>query len=334
MARKPRIHFPGACYYVIARGNRGQTVFLDDEDYALYLAFMREYTQRYHCKLFAYCLTPDHVHLLMQVAQTPLSRLMQVLQFRYCRNFNLKYDKQGHLFQGRYQSILFEKDAYIAALSASIHLSPVRAGLVDDPAAYAWSSFSRYVNGNHRDGFVDVDDVLSQFSGDLPSAGESYRRFAFRRSHEESLESLKNIKERNLLGSKPFVDRIHRAYSGGSANRPAVALPDISTAVSSWLKIPEAHFFSASRNRSAARARSMVGYLARKLGGYQVKTVAAYFNRSAAVLSQGMKRLEQGMAENGPLSRGVKRLEKTLISSPKQRSTTTERNPKESQVSL
>ncbi len=83
---------------------------------------------------------PNHVHLLIEVFETPLSKLMQNLQFRYTRNFNIKYKKRSHLFQGRYKAILCEKDSYFLELSAYIHLNPVRAGLVEDPINYRWSS--------------------------------------------------------------------------------------------------------------------------------------------------------------------------------------------------
>ena len=88
MARKPRIHFPGALYHVIARGNRGQKVFRDDSDHELYLQFLEEYKERYRFALYAYALLPNH--LLIEVGEIPLSRLMQTLQFRYTRNFNIK----------------------------------------------------------------------------------------------------------------------------------------------------------------------------------------------------------------------------------------------------
>jgi len=101
MVRKPRIHFPGALYHVIARGNRRERIFRDEKDYKLYVNFLREYKDRYGFYLYAYTLLPNHVHLLIEVGQYPLSRLMQNLQFRYIRNFNIKYKKYGHLFQGR-----------------------------------------------------------------------------------------------------------------------------------------------------------------------------------------------------------------------------------------
>ena len=91
MARRPRIHFPSALYHVIARGNRGQKVFLDDSDYQLYLQFLKEYKERYRFSLYSYALLPNHLHLLIEVGETHLSRLMQTLQFRYTRFADCPY---------------------------------------------------------------------------------------------------------------------------------------------------------------------------------------------------------------------------------------------------
>ncbi|MBW1802015.1 MAG: transposase [Deltaproteobacteria bacterium] len=145
MARKPRIQYPGAFYHVIARGNGEQKIFRDSQDYERYLNFLMEYKVRFGFLLYAYALMPTHIHLLLEMNKTPLSKLMQVLQFRYTRNFNIKYKKWGHLFQGRYKAILCDKDSYFLELSAYIHLNPVRGGLVKKPHQYPWSSYRFYV---------------------------------------------------------------------------------------------------------------------------------------------------------------------------------------------
>jgi len=125
LARKPRIRFPGAFYHVIACENRGDKIFHDSKDYQLYLIFLSEYEDRYCFSLYAHTLMPNHVRLLIEVGESPLSQLMQDFQFRYTRNFNIKCKKTGHLFQGRYRPILYEKDSYFLGLSAYIHLNAV-----------------------------------------------------------------------------------------------------------------------------------------------------------------------------------------------------------------
>jgi len=104
MQRKPRIHLFGTFYHVSARGNRRQKIFLDNKDYQLYISFLNEYKNRYGFSLYAYTLMPNHVHLLIEVVETPLSKLMQNLQFRYTRNFNIKYKKKRPPLPGSIQS--------------------------------------------------------------------------------------------------------------------------------------------------------------------------------------------------------------------------------------
>ena len=101
MARKPRVHFPGALYHVITRGNQRQDIFLDDKDLKTFLSYLSEYKARYPLHLYAYSLMKNHVHLLLEVEGTPLSKIMQSLLFRYTRYFNKRYGKVGHLFQYR-----------------------------------------------------------------------------------------------------------------------------------------------------------------------------------------------------------------------------------------
>ncbi len=99
MARKPRIQFPGAFYHVIARGNGGQKIFRDSQDYERYLSYLGEYRVRFGFLLYAYALMPTH--LLLEIKKTPLSKLMQILQFRYTRNFNINFYSGAYRF-GKY----------------------------------------------------------------------------------------------------------------------------------------------------------------------------------------------------------------------------------------
>ena len=139
MARKPRVHFPGALYHVIARDNKGQRVFRREADFELYLKLLKDYKQELGFLLYAYALMPTHVHLLLESGDMPLSGLMQRLQFRYTRNYNIRYKTWGHLFQGRYKAILCEKDSDLVELSVYLHLNPVRAGIVQNPKEYLWT---------------------------------------------------------------------------------------------------------------------------------------------------------------------------------------------------
>ena len=165
MARKPRIHYPGALYHVILRGNAHQDIFFDDEDRYRFYLLLQEGMERYGHRIHAFCLMTNHAHMALQSGEVPLSRLMQNLSFRYTRWINWRFKRSGHLFQGRYRGILIERDSYLVPLSRYIHLNPVRAGIVAKPEEYTWSSYPGYLNEKKGHEWVECSWVLSQFAG-------------------------------------------------------------------------------------------------------------------------------------------------------------------------
>ena len=139
MARRPRLFAPGLLYHVIARGNQRQATFLGDADYDAYLHRLAVYRARYGVSLHAYCLMPNHVHLLARTGTAPLAKFMQGLQQSYTQWFNRVHEKVGHVFQGRYRAIVCDSDEYLVTLVRYIHLNPVRAGLAPEPHLYRYS---------------------------------------------------------------------------------------------------------------------------------------------------------------------------------------------------
>ncbi len=167
MPRKPRIHVAGAFYHVMARGNRKQPVFHDEEDYHIYLRLLRKYSQRYDTEIHGYVLMPNHVHFLLRVGEVPLPKFMQGVQQSYTQIYNKRYEQVGHLFQGRYKCLYVNKEAYLLELIRYIHLNPVKAGLVADPRDYRWSSQGEYYadKGERwvQTGFIK--SLLAQYGG-------------------------------------------------------------------------------------------------------------------------------------------------------------------------
>ncbi len=145
MARKPRLYIPGALYHVMVRGNDGQSLFNDHEDRRHFQNLVAEGINKYDHRIHAYCLMDNHVHFLIQIGQTPLSKVMQNLAFRYTRWMNWRHHRIGHLFQGRFRAILCDANTYLLELVRYIHLNPVRAGLTDVPEKYPWSGHSAYL---------------------------------------------------------------------------------------------------------------------------------------------------------------------------------------------
>lgn len=150
------------------RGNGGQPIFFDDEDRCRFCLLLQEGTERFGYRVHGFCLMGNHVHLALQVAERPLAQPMQNLSFRYTRWINRRQRRIGHLFQGRYRALLVEQDSYLLELVRYIHLNPVRANLVTDPAEYRWSGHRAYLDED-RLPWLTTEWVLSQF-GQNPRA--------------------------------------------------------------------------------------------------------------------------------------------------------------------
>ena len=143
MPRSARITIKKSCYHIITRGNQKQTVFKEPADYQKYLLLITRYKNRYHFKLFCFCLMPNHVHLIIEVDNPKhLNKIMHGLDLSYTLYFNSKYEKVGHLWQDRFKSKIIEKDAYLIECIRYIEANPVRANLASSIQQYPWSSFN------------------------------------------------------------------------------------------------------------------------------------------------------------------------------------------------
>ncbi len=208
MARKPRVHYPGAYFHVILRGNCGQDVFFDRQDRSKFFFLLQEGIEKYHYCLHAYCLMTNHIHLAVQVGEIPLSRIMQNLSFRYTRYLNLRRKQTGHLFQGRYKAILIDADSFLMELVRYIHNNPVRAGMVRSPSEYPWSSHSIY-SGKVSVPWMTTEWVLALFSSNQCRAIMLFEEFVHAgREEEYRKEFHQGTIEGRILGDDHFGEEV------------------------------------------------------------------------------------------------------------------------------
>src|SRR4026209_1403179 len=176
MPRPPRLDAPGSLFHVMARGNDGRKTFLDAQDYQAFFRALSEQKQKTPFLIYAFCLMPNHFHLLMETERFSLSVIMQRLLTRYVKRFNFRHQRVGHLFQGRYKAILCQKDSYLQELIRYIHLNPVRAKMVKEVSAWKWSSHQEYL-GEVKGELTDNRFPLSLFHKDIGSSRRYYTRF-------------------------------------------------------------------------------------------------------------------------------------------------------------
>ncbi|MEM8954075.1 MAG: transposase, partial [Verrucomicrobiota bacterium] len=150
MPRQLRIEFPGACYHVMARGDRREDIYLDDIDRNSFLSILGEASKKTSWRIHAYVLMDNHYHLLIETPKANLVKGMTWLQSTYTIRFNARHKLRGHVFGGRYKAILVdrENDNYFSTLLDYIHLNPVRAGIIKQGMPledFSWSSISYYI---------------------------------------------------------------------------------------------------------------------------------------------------------------------------------------------
>lgn len=141
MARPLRLEYPGAVYHVTSRGNRRELIYEDRKDQEGFLDVFANVCLRHDWRCFAYCLMGNHYHLVLETAKANLSRGMRQLNGVYSQRFNRRHRRVGHVFQGRYTARLVQKESYLIELVRYVSLNSVRAGLVDEPASWHWSSY-------------------------------------------------------------------------------------------------------------------------------------------------------------------------------------------------
>jgi len=173
MPRKPRIHYPGALYHVMLRGNAGDPVFFDESDRCRFYLLLQEGAVRFGFRAHAFCCMTNHIHLALQVGDIPLPRIMQNLSLRYTAWLNRRRRRSGHVFLGRYKALLVDADSYLLELVRYIHLNPVRANVVEFPENYPYRAYQ----GEEVLPWLTTDLSLSLFSGDRVKARHAYAGF-------------------------------------------------------------------------------------------------------------------------------------------------------------
>ena len=172
----------GECYHIYNRGNNYSDIFFERENYLYFLRQMRKYLVIDVLDVIAYCLMPNHYHLLLRLNADNFSRPMQRLALSYTKAINKRYERVGSLFQGRFQAVCVDRGEYLVHLSRYIHLNPVVAKLVERPEDWEFSSYREYI-GLRAGTLPKTEAVLSQFS----SVG-AYREFV--ESHMDDGEKM------------------------------------------------------------------------------------------------------------------------------------------------
>jgi REP element-mobilizing transposase RayT len=210
MARPLRVAFAGGLYHVTARGNERKTIARDDTDRACFVDTVAAMVKHSRVRCHAWVLMGNHYHLILETPTPNLSLALRHLNGVYTQRFNRRHRRVGHLFQGRFKAILVEREAYLLELCRYVVLNPVRANMVQDPAAYSWSSYRATAGLAEVPGWLTVDWVLEQFGQKKGAAQARYRQFVMEGIRQPSAP-WEQVVGQIYLGSEAFVRRAQRA---------------------------------------------------------------------------------------------------------------------------
>ena len=186
-------------YHIIARGNERKDIFLDDEDKNKFVQIIINKKRKNEYILYAYCLMSNHLHLLLKEQEDGISRIMRRINTAYAYYFNKKYNRVGHVFQGRFKSEPVENDSYLISVIRYIHNNPVKAKIVNQPEQYKWSSYSLYLK--EQKCIIDKEEILNLFSPNKSKAIHLFNEFCYQQNKDTFMDYQEVFREAKEITS-------------------------------------------------------------------------------------------------------------------------------------
>ena len=312
MPRSPRYNSPGAIHHVMLRGNQGRPIFFSDGDRVQCCLLIQEVVERYGHRIHGYCLMSNHIHLAWQQGTEGLSSAVQNFAFRYAQRINRLRKEVGHVFQGRFKSILVNKENDLTKLVRYIHLNPVRAGIVKRPEDYKWSGHNAYL-GTDPVARLECDYVLKKYSDERDIAIRQYNEFIYSGIGCEPDLDFKMGLRSGIIGDDEFIQTI---ISGESENRESldITISDLVNHVCTKYGVSEEEIISESRARDLAHVRAIITLLSRSIEGISIIEVAKKLKRDPGGLSRLANKLDKKCTISTLLKHEVISLKTDLLS--------------------
>ena len=324
MSRPLRVEYPGAVYHITCRGNEKRAIFRDNQDRESFLDILVRSQKIYGIRLFAYVLMDNHFHLLLETPLGNLSQFMRRFNITYTSYFNRVHKRVGHLFQGRYKSILVDKESYLSELSRYIHLNPVHTNEHGNKPLeerwhylvnYPWSSLKGYLSKENKESFLEYSLVLEDFGGNTNSG-----RRAYQKRLKEDLSGKLEIKEKvigqAILGGDHFVKRLKEMFYPKGRDRECPGLTELKR----YRAAEEILDILSKETGKTLEEVKVKGHPLRpvfmdflyRAGGLTGIEIGKIFNVDYSTISQSRKRLAQKIERDQGLKKIVARIEKKL----------------------
>ncbi len=321
MARPLRIEYPGVFYHITTRGIGMQNIYFNDCDKKFFLEKLKDLHEKWGIKFHGYCLMANHYHLELETSGGNLSRPLQWLNHVYAGYVNKEYRRVGLLFQGRFKSILVEKEEHLHVLTRYIHMYPVRAGIVGRPEEYRWSSYRDYLGMRKCPKWLEVKQTLEMFGRSEKEQRKEYRKFV---KEEEGGNPLQEMSFGAILGTVQFVNRMreklrNRKQKNGDSEiagmkyaRPSPGIDIVCKVVCSAYNVSREKM--CVKGRKGNEIRDMAIYLSRKYVRSTCDETGEYFGgiRPSAV-SLGSRQIKERIKTDKNFKKLVKQLESDVI---------------------
>lgn len=274
MTRPLRLEFAGALYHVTSRGDKQAAIYLDDTDRLVWLQTLANVCQHFDFSVHSFCQMRNHYHLMLETNAGGLAAGMRQLNGVYSQYFNRRHSLVGHVFQGRYKAILVQKESYLLELARYIVLNPVRAGIVQRPEAWPWSSYLLTIGKTPPPAWLDTQWLLTQFSAENSVAIATYR--AFVEAGIGLASPLLHTRHQLVLGDEIFATAIRAPSAAPPANISRTQRLALYPTLSDYQK----NF--ADRNEAMARAYASANF--------SVTAIAKHFEVSQKTTARAIKR--------------------------------------------
>jgi len=319
MSRPLRIEYEGAWYYVMNRGRRSNRIFKDRNDYLLFIDLIKEITRLWDARISAYCLMPNHYHMVIHTPRGNISRSMRHLDGIYTQRFNRAHGFDGPLFRGRFKSILIDADSYLLQLVRYIHRNPIKAGVVKELDQYPWSSHKGYLSTAKEWEWLHKNFVFSLLMGEKRSRVKAYRRFMAKEDSEEIEQLFKRKKWPVFLGNEQFAGWLRENYFEKKRHpqipESAELAPELEVIKKEVCRFygVEKSALMKSRRGCFNEPRSMAIYLARRLRKGSLRAIGSEFGLSGySSVSSVLLGLEKQFLKNRRLQKRYEILSKAL----------------------
>jgi len=334
MARPLRIEDAEMWYHVMSRGNSRNSIFSNDEDYKKFLDQLNKSCKMFDVEVHSYVLMANHFHLFIKTNNANLSRFMHRLLTAYTVWFNRKHKRVGHLFQGRYKSIIVDNNAYGTEINRYIHLNPVRSHKFCKLSItqkrkllqkYKWSSYPATIGLAVSPDFLFTNGILENFGDEIEEQRQNYSRFV-EKGFSNKLENPSiNIVGKSVLGDKNFIEKIQKKIlNDGISDKDtknnariitSVNLEKIIEVVSSFYGINKEHIIDSAKQRGGNEPRQVTFYLASEfcLGKINTRDIGSLMGGVTGYsVSLAHKRMNLRLKKDKSLAKSLARLKAML----------------------